>query len=321
MADMTMIAALNLALKEEMERDKNVFCIGEDIAVMGGTFGVTRELNNLYPGRVIDTPLCEAGPASMCVGAALYERRPVMEIMFADFSSLVYDAIVNQAAKMRYMANGRVTCPVVFRGPQGVGGGIGAHHSQTVDGWFLNAPGLKIVTPSTPADAYGLLKASIRDNNPVLFLEHKTLYRLPGPMDLKEPLPLSKANVARAGEHITVVANQLMFLRASKVLAELEKDGVSVELIDPRTIKPFDYVTVEASVRKTGRLLLVSEGCITGSWTADVAAHVMENCFDSLKAPIKRLGAVDSPIPYAKAELMMVPDEAAIAAAIREMVK
>lgn len=321
MADMTMIAALNLALKEEMERDKNVFCIGEDIAVMGGTFGVTRELNQMYPGRVIDTPLCEAGPASMCVGAALYGRRPVMEIMFADFITLTYDAIVNQASKMRYMANGRTACPVVFRGPQGVGGGIGAHHSQTVDSWFMNVPGLKIVTPSTPADAYGLLKASIRDDNPVVFLEHKSLYRLPGPMEPGEPIQLGKAHVARTGQHITVVANQLLFLQISKLAAELEKEGISIELIDPRTLKPFDYETVQNSVRKTGRLLLVSEGCFTGNWTADVASNVMENCFDDLKAPIKRLGAVDSPIPYAKAELMMIPSMDQVAGTIRSMVK
>lgn len=321
MAEMTMIAALNQALREEMERDKNVFCMGEDIAIMGGTFGITRGLNDQFPGRVIDTPLCEAGPASMCVGAALYGRRPVMEIMFADFIGITYDAIVNQAAKMRYMSNGRTACPVVFRGPQGAGGGIGAHHSQVVDSWFMNIPGLKIVTPSTPADAYGLMKASIRDNNPVVFLEHKSLYRLPGSMDGAEILPLGKAHVARTGTDITVVANQLMFLRAAGLVDQLAKEGISVELIDPRTIKPFDYETVQESVRKTGRLLVVSEGCLTGNWTADVASNIMENCFDSLKAPIKRLGGEDSSIPYAKAELFMIPTVEKIGAAIREMVK
>lgn len=321
MADMTMIAALNQALREEMELDKNVFCIGEDIDRMGGSFGVTTGLGQQFPGRVIDTPLAEAGPASMCVGAALYGRRPVMEIMFADFMTIPYDAIVNQAAKMRYMSNGRTTCPIVFRAPQGMGGGIGAHHSQTVDSWFMNAPGLKIVTPSTPADAYALMKASIRDNNPVVFLEHKALYGSTGPINPGEVLPLGKANVAIPGEHITVVANQLMFVQLAQAAGELAKMGISMELIDPRTIKPFDYETVQESVRKTGRLLLVSEGCLTGNWTADVAANIADNCFDSLKAPIKRMGAVDSSIPYAGAEWLLLPTAEQVVGTIVSMVK
>lgn len=321
MAEITMIAALNQALREEMEQDKNVFCIGEDIATMGGTFGITYGLAAQFPGRVIDTPICEAGPASMCVGAALYGRRPVMEIMFADFATLSYDAIVNQAAKMRYMSNGRACCPIVFRAPQGAGGGIGAHHSQVVESWFMNIPGLKVVTPSTPADAYGLMKASIRDNNPVVFLEHKSLYAQTGSINAGEVLPLSKAHVACPGSDITVVANQLMFLFAAGLVEQLAAEGISVELIDPRTIKPFDYETVQESVRKTGRLLLVSEGCLTGNWTADVASNIAENCFDSLKAPVKRLGGEDSSIPYAKAELFMIPNAEKIGAAIREMVK
>ncbi|OLR55895.1 hypothetical protein BHK98_07370 [Hornefia porci] len=323
MAEMTMIQALNTALKEEMERDENVFLMGEDIREMGSTFGVTTGLYKIWPDRVINTPLAEAGTANMCVGAALYGKRPVFEIMFADFSTLIYDAIVNQASKMRYMSHGKVCCPVVFRGPQGAGGGIGAHHSQTVDSWFMNAPGLKMVEPSTPQDAYGLMKASIRDNNPVLFWEHKALYRVPGDVQTGEDqiVPIGKAKVCKEGTDITVVAGQLMLMRIFKLLPELEKAGISIELIDPRTIKPFDYETVEASVRKTGRLLMVAEGCREGNWTADIASNIGETCYNALKGPVRRLGAIDSPIPYATAELFMIPSEDSIAKTIKEMVK
>ncbi|MGI6404781.1 MAG: alpha-ketoacid dehydrogenase subunit beta [Oscillospiraceae bacterium] len=321
MAEMTTIAAINLAITEEMEADSNVFCIGEDIKEMGGTFGITRGLYEKFPGRVINTPISEAAPASMCVGAALYGKRPIMEIMFADFLSITFDSIVNQASKMRYMSHGQATVPVVFRSPQGVGGGIGAHHSQTVDAWFLNAPGLKIVTPSTPQDAYGLMKSSIRDNNPVLFLEHKALYRVPGEVVPGECIPLSKANVVKPGKDITIVSNQFMLAQVGKLLPELASEGIDVELIDPRTLKPFDYETVYQSVAKTGRILFVSEGPITGNWTADVAAKVAENCFHHLKAPIRRLGAVDSPLPYARAEFFMVPNTQQIKQAITELVK
>lgn len=321
MAEMTTIAAINLAIDEEMAHDKNVLCIGEDIAEMGGTFGITRGLFEKYPGRIINTPMSEAGPASMCVGMALYGKRPVMELMFADFFTLAYDSIVNQAAKMRYMSHGVATVPVVYRGPQGLGAGIGAHHSQTVDAWFLNAPGLKIVTPSTAQDAYGLMKSSIRDDNPVVFLEHKALYRVAMPVEPGELIPLGKANVVKPGKDITVISNQLMLAQIGKLLPELAAAGIDVELIDPRTLKPFDYETVYKSVAKTGRVLFVSEGPITGSWTADVAAKVAENCFDSLKAPIHRLGAYDSPLPYAKAEFFMVPNPATIAETIRKMVR
>jgi len=317
---MTTIAALNTAIREEMERDKNVFCIGEDIAEMGGTFGVTKGLLEKFPGRVINTPISEAAPASMCVGAALHGKRPIMELMFADFLTVPYDSIVNQAAKMRYMSHGQATVPVVFRAPQGVGGGIGAHHSQTVDSWFMNAPGLKIVTPSSPQDAYGLMKAAIRDDNPVVFLEHKALYRIDGPVALGEITPLGQANVVKPGKDITVVANQLMLGQIAKGLLP-ELSDIDIELIDPRTIKPFDYETVYKSVAKTGRILFVSEGPITGSWTADVAAKVAENCFDSLKAPIRRIGGLDSSLPYAKAEWFMVPQMKHVGETICALVK
>jgi pyruvate/2-oxoglutarate/acetoin dehydrogenase E1 component len=240
-----------------------------------------------------------------------------MELMFADFFTLAYDSIVNQASKMRYMSHGEACVPVVYRGPQGVGAGIGAHHSQTVDSWFMNAPGVKIVTPSTPQDAYGLMKSSIRDNNPVVFFEHKALYRIAGEVTPGECIPLSKANIVKPGNDVTVVSSQLMLAQIGKLLPEL--GGIDVELIDPRTIKPFDYDTIYKSVQKTGRILFVSEGCNTGNWTADIAANVAENCFDSLKKPIKRIGAIDSPLPYAKAEFFIVPNVQAIGKAIKEL--
>jgi len=316
-----MIQALNIALREEMERDENVFMIGEDLREMGGTFGITNGLFETWPDRVINTPLAEAGTANMSVGAALYGKRPVFEIMFADFSPLIYDAIANQAAKMRYMSHGKVSVPIVFRGPQGAGGGIGAHHSQTVDSWFMNIPGLKMVTPTTPQDAYGLMKAAIRDNNPVLFWEHKALYRIPGEVELGEVIPIGKAKVAKEGKDLTIVANQLMFMQIAKTLPEFAKLGIDVELIDPRTLKPFDYETVEKSVRKTGRLLLVSEGCREGNWTAEIASNISESCYDALKGPVRRLGAVDSPIPYAKAEWFMIPNMETVVKTAAEMVK
>ena len=321
MAEMTMIKALNTALREEMERDENVFMIGEDLREMGGTFGITAGLYKTWPDRVVNTPLAEAGTANMSVGAALYGKRPVFEIMFADFSPLIYDAIVNQASKMRYMSHGQVSVPFVFRGPQGAGGGIGAHHSQTVDSWFMNIPGLKMVTPTTPLDGYSLMKAAIRDNNPVLFWEHKALYRVPGEVQTGEDqiIPIGKAKVAKEGKDLTIVANQLMFMRVAKLIPEIEKQGISVELIDPRTIKPFDYDTVEKSVNKTGRLLIVSEGCREGNWSAEIASNISETCYDALKGPVRRLGAVDSPIPYAKAELFMIPNEDQILAEIKKM--
>ncbi|WP_281673025.1 alpha-ketoacid dehydrogenase subunit beta [Pseudoramibacter alactolyticus] len=323
MAEMTMIQVLNTALREEIERDENVFIIGEDLREMGSTFGVTTGLYQTWPDRVINTPLAEAGTANMSVGAALYGKRPVFEIMFADFSTLIYDAIVNQASKMRYMSHGKVTCPIVFRGPQGAGGGIGAHHSQTVDSWFMNVPGLKMVTPSTPQDAYGLLKASIRDNNPVLFWEHKALYRVPGEVMTGDDqiVQIGQAKTVKEGSDITIVANQLMLMSILKTLPEIEKESISVELIDPRTIKPFDYKAVETSVKKTGRLLLVSEGCREGNWTAEIASNISESCFESLKSPVRRLGAVDSPIPYAKAELFMIPSMESVIKTVGEMMQ
>lgn len=322
MAEMTLIQALNTALREEMERDENVFCMGEDLREMGGSFGVTTGLYKTWPNRVINTPLAEAGTCNMCVGAALYGKRPVFEIMFGDFAPLIADAITNQSSKMRYMSNGKACVPLVIRGPQGAGGGIGAHHSQIVESWFMNMPGLKILTPSTPQDGYGLLKAAIRDNNPVLFWEHKALYRVKGEVTTGDIIPIGKANVVKEGTDITVVANQLMFVQfATKVMPELEKNGISVELIDPRTVKPFDYETVEKSVRKTGRLLLLNESCREGSWTGEVASNITEACFDSLKTPVRRIGSIDSAIPYGSSEWFVVPNMQTVAKTVTEMVK
>lgn len=314
MKDLTMNVALNEAITEEMERDPNVFVLGEDIAKMGGSWGITKGLLAKYgPERVIDTPLCEAGPLAMAIGAALYGKRPIMEIMFADFLSVVYDGIVNQAAKMRYMAGGKVACPMVIRGAQGAGSGIGAHHSQSVEGWFMNVPGLKIVCPTTPYQAKGLMKAAIRDDNPVLFLEPKNLFRIPGKVPEGDYIvEIGKADVEKEGTDVTIIAYQLELIRAREAAAELEKQGISVEIVNPVTIKPFDKETIFASVRKTGRVLIAHEGCKTGGFGAELSAAITESCFEYLKAPIKRLGAFDSPIPYGKAEFFMIPTVADI---------
>jgi pyruvate dehydrogenase E1 component beta subunit len=297
--------------------------MGEDIGKMGGTWACTKGLLEQFgKERVIDTPMSEIGFTTMGVGAALYGKRPVVEIMFADFIGLAYDSIANQAAKMRYMSNGQATVPMVIRTAQGMGGGIGAHHSQSIEGWFMNIPGIKIVAPSTPYDVKGLLKSAVRDDNPVLFLEHKALYRRQGQIPEEEyTIPIGKAKVVKEGTDVTVIANQLELMFTLEVASELEKEGISIEIIDPMTIKPLDTETIYESVKKTGKVLVIQEGCRTGGYGAEISASIAEDCFSYLKAPVKRLGAYDSPIPYGKSEFFMIPTKTHIEKAIRELVK
>ncbi len=323
MKEVFYLQAVNEALREEMARDEKVFCMGEDIGKMGGTWACTKGLLEQFgKERVIDTPMSEIGFTTMGVGAALYGKRPVVEIMFADFIGLAYDSIANQAAKMRYMSNGQVTVPMVVRTAQGMGGGIGAHHSQSIEGWFMNIPGIKIVAPSTPYDVKGLLKSAVRDDNPVLFLEHKALYRRQGQIPEEEyTIPIGKAKVVKEGTDVTVIANQLELMFTLEVASELEKEGISIEIIDPMTIKPLDTETIYESVKKTGKVLVIQEGCRTGGYGAEISASIAEDCFSYLKAPVKRLGAYDSPIPYGKSEFFMIPTKTHIEKAIRELVK
>lgn len=323
MAEKIMITALNEALHEEMARDENVYCLGEDIALMGGTWKVTAGLLDRFgPDRCFDTPISEMGYTSMALGQTLMGRRPVVDVMFADMLTFTYDSIVNQATKFHYMTAGLVNAPMVIRAAQGVGGGIGCQHSQSVEGWFMNAPGLKIVSPSTPADAKGLLKSAIRDNNPVLFLEHKALYRISGEVpDGEYLIPLGKANRVKEGKDLTIVASQMMLHFALAIVPELEKEGVSVEVIDPRTIKPFDRDMLCESAKKTGRVMIVHEDCREGGYGAEMAASIYEECLPYMKKPIVRLGGADSCIPYGTAEWFLFPSKEGILSAAKDLMK
>jgi 2-oxoisovalerate dehydrogenase E1 component len=318
----TVAEALNEALHGEMARDARVFVMGEDVGLIGGIFQVTRGLRERFgEDRVRDTPISEATFVGAGVGAAIAGRRPVVEIQIFDFVALTMDQVVNQAAKFRYMLGGRPTVPLVIRGPQGGGIRLAAQHSQSLEAWFAHVPGLVVVAPSTPYDAKGLLAAAIRDDNPVIFLEHKALYAVKGPVP-EEPyvLPLGRADVKRAGRDVTVVALQAMVGRALAAAAELEKDGVSVEVIDPRTLVPLDETAILESVARTGRLVIAHEACKRGGFGAEIAALVSEQALDVLDAPIVRVAARNVPMPYNDAlERATIPSAEDIAAAVRSI--
>ena len=321
--ELTMAEALNEALHGEMQRDARVFVMGEDVGLIGGIFGVTRGLREKFgEDRVRDTPISEATFLGAGVGAAIAGLRPVVEIQIFDFVAMTMDQIVNQAAKFRYMLGGRPTVPLVIRGPQGGGIRLAAQHSQSLEAWFVHVPGLVVVAPSTPYDAKGLLAASIREDNPVIFLEHKALYAVKGPVPA-EPyaLPLGKADVKRAGRDVTLVATLAMVARALAAAAELEKDGISVEVIDPRTLVPLDEATILASVARTGRLVIAHEAVKRGGWGAELAALVSERALDALDGPIVRVAARNVPMPYNDSlERATIPTQQDIAAAVRGLV-
>jgi pyruvate/2-oxoglutarate/acetoin dehydrogenase E1 component len=320
----TYVQALTEALDLALERDPNVYLLGEDIGEMGGDFGVTRGLWAKYgEARVRDTPLSEAAIIGTAVGSAMMGMRPVAEIMFADFLGECYDQLVNNAAKMHYMFDGQFKAPIVVRTACGGGFGGGPHHSQSVEGWFLNVPGLVIVAPATPADAKGLLLASIENDNPILFLEHKALYRIKG--DVPEgyyTTPLRQARVARAGKDVTVVATMKMVHEALAAAAELEKEGIDVEVIDLRTILPYDAETVLESVRKTGRAVVANEAPRTGGLASELSAVIGEACFRDLKAPVVRVAGLDTPIPFSLVlEKYILPGKEQVMNGIREVLK
>jgi 2-oxoisovalerate dehydrogenase E1 component len=320
----TMAEALNEAMHAEMTRDERVFVMGEDVSLIGGIFGVTRGLREKFgEDRVRDTPISEAGFLGAGVGAAIAGLRPIVEIQIWDFIAVTMDQVVNQAAKFRYMLGGGPTVPLVIRGPQGGGLRLAAQHSQSLEAWFAHVPGLVVVAPSTPYDAKGLLTSAIRDDNPVIFLEHKALYAVKGPVPA-EPyaIPLGKADVKREGGDVTVIATQAMVARALGSAAELEKDGISVEVIDPRTLVPLDEATLLASVRKTHRLIVAHEAVKRGGFGAELAALVAEKAIDELDAPIVRVGARPVPMPYNDAlERATIPTQADITAAIRSVLQ
>lgn len=317
---MSMVQALNSALDIMLDENDTVFLLGEDIGHMGGDFGVTRGLFQKYGAeRVRDTPLSEAAIIGTAIGAAMVGMRPVPEIMFADFLGTCYDQIVNNAAKMHYMFDGQFKSPIVIRTAAGGGFGGGPHHSQSVEGWFMNVPGLVIVGPATPYDAKGLLITSIEDDNPILFLEHKALYRKKAEVPLdKFTVPLRKAAVVRQGSDVTVVASMKMVHEALAAAAELEADGVSVEVVDLRTLRPWDHETVLESVARTGRAVVANEAPKMGGLGADVSATISEELFAKLRAPVLRVSGLDTPIPFSlPLEKIILPDKDNIKQAVQ----
>lgn len=314
------------ALAEEMERDPSVFLIGEDIGESGGVFGVTRGLWERFGAqRIWDTPISEEAVVGAAVGAALVGGRPVVEVMFGDFVTLAMDMIVNQAAKTHYMTGGRLSVPMVVRMVTGTAGSTAAQHSQSLEAWFLHAPGVKVVAPSTPEDAKGLLRAAIRDPDPVLFFEHKQLYGGRGgpagdvvPVD---PIGFGVGRVHREGTDVTIVSYLKTLQHALEAAETLAAEGISCEVWDPRTLVPFDYEGLRASLQRTGRLVVAHEGVRRGGVGAEIAAWAAEECHDLLRGPVCRVGARNTPVPYAPVlEKEVIPDAARIAAAVRALV-
>jgi pyruvate dehydrogenase E1 component beta subunit len=323
MAVITMRDALNDALREELARDPNVFLMGEEVAEYQGAYKVSRGLLEEFGAkRVIDTPITELGFAGLGVGAAMVGLRPIIEFMTFNFSILAADQMVNSAAKMLYMSGGQFKIPIVFRGPGGSAYQVSSQHSQALESWYAFFPGLKVVMPSTPADAKGLLKSAIRDDDPVIFIEQERLYGMKGevPEDEDFTIPLGVADVKREGTDATIVARSLMVPTALKAAEELEKEGISCEVIDPRTIRPLDIDTIITSVQKTNRVVVAEESHPFCGVAAEIAAEIQERAFDYLDAPVKRVSGVDVPMPYAKnLERLAIPDVPQIVAAVKEV--
>src|SRR6266699_2128806 len=310
MPELSYREAVRDALSQAMRQDDGVFIMGEDIAEMGGSMGVTHGmLEEFGPERVRNTPISEMALAGTAIGAAMQGMRPVAEIMYEDFLTLATEQIVNQAAKLRYMSGGQVTVTVVFRTQGGAGWSPGAQHAQQLESWFVHIPGLKVVFASTPEDVRGLLWSSIYDDNPVIFFEHRTLYPLKGEVPAEiDPIPLGKARVHREGEDVTVIATGRLVHEALKAAEEAEGEGVSVEVVDPRTLQPLDEETIVDSVKKTNRCVVAHEAVVRMGFGAEVAAIVQHQAFDWLDAPVERVGSKFTPIPFAPVmEQFVVP--------------
>ena len=322
MRELTYREAVREALREEMKRDPSVFLMGEEIAEYGGSYKVTQGLVDEFGHeRVRNTPLAEASIAGAALGAALVGMRPVAEIMYIDFSFIAADQIINQIAKLRYMTGGMVKVPLVIRTQGGGGVAAGPHHSQSLEAIYAHIPGLLVVMPSSAYDVKGLLKSSIREDNPVIFIEHKKLYGEAGEVPEEEYLvPLGKGEVKRQGKDMTVVTYSRCVIRTLTVAEELQKDGIELEVVDPRTLKPLDEDVILSSVKKTGKAMVVYEACRTGGFGAEIAAMIAEKAFDYLDAPIKRVAALDSPIPFnPKMEDYVIPNENDIKTAAMEL--
>lgn len=321
MRKMNFAQAINEALRNELKRDPLVFIMGED--VVHGVFGVTAGLIDEFgKERVRNTPISEEAIAGGAVGAAAAGSRPVAEIMFIDFATVAMDQIVNQAAKMRYMFGGRITLPITFRTMVGAGIQAAAQHSQSLEAWFTHVPGLKVVYPSTPKDALGLTIAAIRDDNPVMVLEHKLLYAMEGEVpDENEPIPIGKADIKREGKDVTIIATGMMVHKALNAANQLAAQGVEAEIIDPRSLFPIDKDTIYDSIKKTHKAVVVSEEVKRGAWTAELASMIAEDVFDYLDAPIIRIGALNTPIPFSRTlENFVVPNETDIINAVQAIV-
>jgi pyruvate dehydrogenase E1 component beta subunit len=323
MREITYLEAVREAMTQEMERDERVFLIGEDIGVYGGAFGATfGMLDKFGPERILETPITELGIAGAATGAALIGMRPIAEIMFMDFTTLASEQLVNQAAKIRFMFGGKATIPMVLRTPAGSGTGAAAHHSQSLENWFVHIPGLKVVMPSTPYDVKGLLITSIRDDNPIIFVEHKLLYKTKGPVP-EEPytIPLGSAEVKREGRDLTIFATAIMVKKSLEAAEKLAEEGIEVEIVDPRSLKPLDIDTLVNSVKKTSKLLIVHEASKTGGFGGEIAALIAESeAFGYLDAPIIRLAGRDMPMPYNRTlEYHTVPQVENIVEKAREL--
>src|SRR5438270_1552364 len=323
MAVITMREALDQAMREEMHRDEGVFLMGEEVAAYQGAYKVSKGLLEEFGDkRVIDSPITELGFAGLGVGAAMVGLRPVIEFMTFNFSILATDQIINSAAKMRYMSGGQFKIPIVFRGPGGSAYQVSSQHSQALESWYAYFPGLKVVMPSTPADAKGLLKSSIRDDDPVIFIEQERMYGMKGevPEDEDFTIPLGVAEVKRKGTDATIIARSLMVPTALQAAEQLEKEGSSCEVIDPRTIRPLDINLIIESIKKTNRAVVAEESHPFASVGAEISAEIAEHAFDYLDAPVKRVSGLDVPMPYAKnLEQLAIPDVAQIVAAVKEV--
>ncbi|MGE5594004.1 MAG: alpha-ketoacid dehydrogenase subunit beta [Betaproteobacteria bacterium] len=323
MREITFSQATLEAMSEEMRRDPTVFVLGEDIARQGGIFGQFKGLPDEFGyERVLDTPISETAIVGSAVGAALTGMRPVADMHFADFVTCAMDEIANQAAKIQYMFGGQARLPLVVRAPDGVIKSAAAQHSQSLEAWFVHVPGVKIVIPSTPYDAKGLLKAAIRDDNPVLYFEHKALFAMKGPVPEEEYIvPIGKADVKRPGRDVTCVTYSIMVHRALEAAEDLAKDGIEVEVVDLRTLVPMDIDTVLQSVKKTKKVVVAHEACRRGGAGAEIAATIAEEAFDYLDAPVVRVGTLDVPIPFSPPlEARVVPRKKEIVEAVRKIV-
>ena len=314
--------AINEALHEEMQRDPTVILMGEDIGLAGGVFKVTDGLLKAFgPERVFDAPISEAGIVGLAVGAAMTGLRPITEIMFCDFTTLASDQIVNQAAKLRYMTAGQTKVPMVVRTAMGAGRRAAAQHSQSLQAWYCHIPGLKVVMPSTPADAKGLLISSIRDDSPVIFMEDKMMYNQKGPLPAGEyTVPLGKARVHREGKHAVVICTSSMLYPTLEAAETLARGGIEVMVIDPRTLSPLDMEPLIQASKETGHALVVDEGYRSFGVTAEIAARIQEEAFDYLDEPVRRLGAADIPVPFAPSlEDLTIPSAGQIVNLVKEM--